>query len=179
MSRSKCRKGLERRMAGPKLAYFEFAQFVLACDVLRMPRRPIVTLPGTVRLPEVEIPRPRPAPAPSPRTPATPTSSLKVTTRRAISRIKKRLRSADAEYYAVGKELASLDRPAVLSAFGGEGDAVHHSSFSVRFGAALLEAAKRRAKGTRFIIHYSPFVSGAASRMMNDEPRPHSRPLRE
>lgn len=80
-----------------------------------MPRPPIVVFPGTIGLPEIEVPRPRPTPSPSPRTP---TPSLKVTTRRAISRIKKRLRSADAEYYAVGKELASLDRPAVLSAYG-------------------------------------------------------------
>lgn len=77
-----------------------------------MPRRPLVTLPDVVRLPEVEIPRPRPTPSPSP------APSLKVATRRKISRIKKRLRSADAEYYAVGKELATLDRPAVLRAYG-------------------------------------------------------------
>ncbi|MFT5357079.1 MAG: hypothetical protein ACI9KE_004309 [Polyangiales bacterium] len=72
-----------------------------------MPRRPLITLPDIVRLPNIEIPRPRPAPQ----------TSLKVTTRRTISRIKRRLRSADAEYYAVGKELATLDRSAVLSTY--------------------------------------------------------------
>lgn len=76
-----------------------------------MPRRPLITVPN-ISLPTTDIPRPRrrqPAPAPS---------SLRARTRRSIARIQKGIRSADKHFYAVGKELLKLDRPAVIAAYG-------------------------------------------------------------
>ncbi|MFT5357628.1 MAG: hypothetical protein ACI9KE_004865 [Polyangiales bacterium] len=73
-----------------------------------MPRRPLITLPG-VQLPTTDIPRRRPTPQPP---------SLRAKTQRSIARIRKGIRSADKHFYAVGRELAKLDRPAVFAEFG-------------------------------------------------------------
>lgn len=68
-----------------------------------------IPLPGRRRrLSEVEVPTERPVVPPRPRP---------LTTKQRIKRIQKRFRAADAEFYAIGKELNALNTPAVLSAF--------------------------------------------------------------
>ncbi|MFT5353053.1 MAG: hypothetical protein ACI9KE_000250 [Polyangiales bacterium] len=85
-----------------------------------MPRRPRITLPPSVLVPtRPTAPRVRPAPAPRLRVTALARAN------KTIKAIRKRLRSADAEYYAVGKALAGLDRPEVLAAF----DAANFDAF--------------------------------------------------
>lgn len=76
-----------------------------------MPRRPLLAVPN-LPLPRPEIPTPRPAPR------SRPAPSLRAKTKRTIARIHKGIRSADKHFYAVGKELLTLDRPAVLAAYG-------------------------------------------------------------
>lgn len=77
-----------------------------------MPRRPRITLPPSIATPTLPVaPRVRPAPQRRVRV----TEKARVT--KIIKTVRKRLRSADAEYYAVGKALSKLDRPEVLAAF--------------------------------------------------------------
>lgn len=80
-----------------------------------MPRRPRITLPPSVLSPtRPTASRVQPTPARRLR----PRISEKARVTKVIKAVHKRLRSADAEYYAVGEALSGLDRPEVLTAFG-------------------------------------------------------------
>ncbi|MFT5355991.1 MAG: hypothetical protein ACI9KE_003213 [Polyangiales bacterium] len=72
--------------------------------------RSLIPLPrGRRRLTDVVLPPERP--------PVVITTSARRTTKLRIQRIQKRFRAAEAEFYAIGKELNALNTPAVLAEF--------------------------------------------------------------
>lgn len=74
------------------------------------PRVPVPVVP-----PEVRPPRPR---VDTPRVTVSAATKEKRAIEKTIAVIKQRVARVDAEFHAIGRELASLDRPAVFAAFG-------------------------------------------------------------
>ena len=106
-------------------------RIAFSCDTFAMPRRPPITLPPSIptpRLPQTpripRAPRVPQAPVPQP-APGRLHAAEKARANKTIKAIQKRLKSADAEYYAVGKALATLDKAGVLAAF----DATNFDAF--------------------------------------------------